>query len=148
MKCQSDSTLFATFCLQGRNVNTYILGKILTTREETKMIFVVTLKIQLPRRPIPQAFQLMWISRLENMARTCLEIFHKIIFHRTEKRKHRETSDMFSESGLVNHKILSPPKRMEGYSGHCVETSLPGGSPDMPHTYHFQISKQLIRHNV
>lgn len=79
----------------------------------------------------------MWILRLENMVRICLEIFYKIIFYRIEKRKYREISDMFSEFGFVNYKIFFFLKRMEGYLGYCVEILLLGGFLDMFYTYYF-----------
>lgn len=74
-------------------MNTFLLGEILTTRLETKSFLwslVVALKIQLNRHPIPRTFGLIWISWLEHIARTYLEIFHKIVFYRTEKRKHKK----------------------------------------------------------
>lgn len=47
----------------------------------------------------------------KNMLRS---YFTKKVFHRTKKRKYRETREMCSEPDCVNHKVLPPQKKENG----------------------------------
>lgn len=85
-------------------MNIYILVENISKEGGNKIIFVVTCNPENSMNrdtQFPQAFQLIQISRLENMARTCFEIFHKNVFYRIEKRKHGATRDMCRESALT-----------------------------------------------
>lgn len=76
----------------------------------------------------------MWISLLEQRARTPLEIFHKIVPHRPEKRQHRGSRDVCSECVWPTINPTRPsPERRESYSGHCLETPLPPAARHVSH---------------
>lgn len=130
-----------------------ILGKILTTREETKWLLWSlggALKIPFTGHPIPQAFRLMQISWWDNMARASSRVISQKKFSTELRRSKKEIRDKGSEPDRVDQKVLPLQRRMEGHSGCCWGPPPVHGPSHAPHIpeYHFQISKQLLRHGM